>query len=178
VPLAAIRAGDLDGLWSVYTSSGDVVLEPGEHVVRRRVACELAAFDVSKRFRSRSIFASLRGPPTGTLFVTDRRMIFVRDIDVWREVKPLMTPLGMPTGIAESYKLKAVKAQGGRRYCIIPRAGLRLKLARRWARGRGGRTRLRVDGEDGSRYEIYIYTEPNDPEFLSVVEGRFARSSE
>ena len=84
-----------------------------------------------------------------------------------------MTPLGMAGGTADYVELKSIKARGGRHYCEIPTTRLRLHLARR----RKGYADLRLSSEDKSRYEVYVWVKPDDPEFLSFVEGRFARGS-
>src|SRR5439155_25424818 len=58
------------------------------------------------------IFHPLPGKPSGTLHVTSDRLIFIRAIDVWKEVKPLLTPLGLPTAAERESSLNRLMAIG------------------------------------------------------------------
>jgi len=170
MPPSPIRAGDLDGLRSVYSESGAPILAPGEGLLRSRGACELAVMNSWRILGSKEIFSEMSPPNQGNVFVTDLRLVFVREINIWKEVKPLMTPLGIPAGLARDSKLGAIKARGGRQYCEMLTSDLRLHRARH----RKKSTDMYLEGSDGRRYEVYLYTDVKDPEFYAFVEGRFS----
>ena len=165
-----IRAGNLDGLGSVYSDSGGLMPADSERLLRSRGGCELAVFNSWRVLGTKAVFSAMPAPFTGKLFVTDRRLVFIREIDVWKEVKPLMTPFGIPAGLARDSKLGAIKARGGRQYCEMLTSDLRLHRARH----RKKSTDMYLEGSDGRRYEVYLYTDVKDPEFYAFVEGRFS----
>src|SRR5712692_2801880 len=117
-------------------------------------------------FFPKRIFHPLPGKPSGTIHVTSDRLIFLRAIDVWKEVKPLLTPLGLPTAAEKESKLNRLKSIGARQYCEIFPSRLQLVRVRR----KSGLLHLRLTGLEGSRYEVFFYTDRDDSGFFDFLE--------
>jgi len=166
----AVRAGILEGLGSVYSLYGGLLPRSDERLLLMRQGCELAVSGTWRVFFAKAIFHSLPRKSTGKLYITDCRIVFIREIDPWKEARPLMTPLGIPTGIAKNFELKAIKERGGRHYCVLDTNKLRVRRSRRWKRG----LQLFLEGSDGERYVATFYTDVADPAFLSLLEGQFS----
>lgn len=167
-----IRAGDIDGLGRVYSEFGGPLLRPGEAVIAHREGCDLSAYRSWRIFFPNRIFHPLPGKPSGTIHVTSERLIFLRNIDIWREVKPLLTPLGLPTAAEKESKLKGLKSRGARQYCEVRLSPLRLVRATR----RPWFLRCRLLSEDGGKYELFLRTDTDDPSFLELVERAVRQS--
>ena len=93
---APVHGGDVDGIGRLYSENGNLILLPQERLIGQRANCDVAAYASWRIIFPKSIFRPQPGTPSGTLFVTSSRLVFIRNIDVWKEVKPLLTPLGLP----------------------------------------------------------------------------------
>ena len=169
----AIRSGDVDGLGRLYSEFGGPILHSQEIILAERQGCDLAAYGSWRLFFPKRIFHPLPGKPSGTIHVTSDRVIFFREIDVWKEVKPLLTPLGLPTAAEKEAKLNKQKAIGARQYCEIFPSKLRLVHVRRKSR----LLDMRLAGNEGNRYEVFIYTDRDDPAFFDLLERSMRQSS-
>lgn len=171
----AIRAGDLDGLGTVYSQWGGLLPTPGERVIKSVEGWEM---DVKSPWRSvlpGMIFVGFTGEVSSRLHVTNERIVFVREIDVFRELRDQMTPLGLPEAAATEATLRKKKAAGAREYCEIRPSQLRISRAKR--HGRPSRALdLFLIGPDSRQYAISVWkVTGSDPETISLLESRFAR---
>jgi hypothetical protein len=173
-PGSPIRAGDVEGLGRVYSETGIPILSSGETLLGRREACDLAAYGSWRIIFPKRLFHPLSGKPSGTMYVTTERLIFLREIDIWKEVKSLLTPLGLPAAAEKESKLKQLRAAGARQFCEIFRYRLQVVQTRRksW-----GLLHLRLLTVDGAKYEVFVYTDRNDSNFFDLVEGTFRGNS-
>jgi hypothetical protein len=105
------------------------------------------------------------------MYVTTDRLIFLREIDIWKEVKPLLTPLGLPAASEKESKLKRLKARGARQYCEVFPSLLRLVHVKR----KSGLLRFRLIAKNGDKYEIFVYTDTDDPSFFDFLEATMWR---
>src|SRR5213594_4795556 len=121
-----VGAGDLDGLRRIYSDTGGLVTESDEQIVRVAISWDVNVRSPWRKFLPRSIFEGFDSKATSKLFVTNRRIVLVRDIDPWRQLKGELTPLGIPTAAAKEAKLKKLKSLGARQYCEIRPADLRI----------------------------------------------------
>ena len=169
----AIRSGDVDGLGRLYSEFGGPILHSQEVILAERQGCDLAAYSSWRLFFPKRIFHPLPGKPSGTIHVTSHRLILLREIDVWKEVKPLLTPLGLPTAAEKEAKLNRQKAIGARQYCEIFPSHLQLVRVRR----KSGLLDMRLSGTDGSKYEVFFYTDRDDPAFFDFLERSMSQSS-
>ena len=162
-----IRAGDADGLGQVYSEFGGLILGPTETVLAERKGWDLAAYRSWRIFFPKPIFHPLAGSPSGTLHLTSERLIYLRNIDVWKEVKPLLTPLGIPAAAEKESRLERLKAQGARQYCEVnfPQFHLAGIKRRSWF------MRFRLLASDGRRYELFLRTDQEDADFFDLLES-------
>jgi len=167
-----IRAGDVDGLGRIYSELGGPILQAHETILAQRQGCDVAAYGSWRIFLPRRLFYPLSGNPEGTVHLTTDRLIFIRKIDVWKEVKPLLTPLGVAAAAERESKLKAMKARGARQYCEVLYSGLKLMRAKR----KPGLLHLRFITRDNRKCELFVYTDRDDPAFFDLVERRLQSS--
>ena len=113
------------------------------------------------------------GKASSKLFVTSRRIVLVRDIDPWRELKGELTPLGIPTAAAKEAKLKKLKSLGARQYCEIRPADLRIVKEKSFDRPQSW-VNLHLVGVDGKQYGITLWkTDGSDQETRALIESQF-----
>ena len=168
-----IRAGDVDGLGRLYSEFGGPMFQAHETVLAQRQGCDVAAYGSWRIFFPRRLFYPLPGNPSGTLHLTSERLIFIRNIDIWKEVKPLLTPLGVPTAVERESKLKGMKAIGARQYCEVSYSGHKLIRVKR----KPGLLHLRFMTRDNRKYELFVYTDKDDPAFFDLIERTLRASS-
>src|SRR2546421_4722216 len=114
-----VRVGDLDGLARIYSEAGGLIPESGEEILKVTTGWDANVSSPWRRFLPKIIFTGFGGRASSKLFVTTKRLVLVRDIDTWRELKGELTPLGLPTAAAKEARLKKLKALGVRQYCEI-----------------------------------------------------------
>jgi hypothetical protein len=82
-------------------------------------------------------------------------------------VKPLLTPLGLPTAAEKQSKLTKLKEGGARQYCEVLVAKLRPVQVKR--------KRMFLDfrllSENNRKYELFVYTDRDDPSFFKLLES-------
>jgi len=107
------------------------------------------------------------------LFVTTKRLVIVRDIDTWRELKGELTPLGVPTAAAKEVRLRKLKSLGVRQYCEIRPDNLRVVKKRSFDR-RQSWIDLRLIGTDGKQYAVTLWkTDGPDHDTRTLIESQF-----
>ena len=168
-----VRAGDIDGLGRVYSEFGGPILRPHEKVLHQRENCEAAIYGSWRLFFPKRLFDSLPGNPSGTIHVTSERVIFLREIDIWKEVKPLLTPLGLPTAAQKEARLKQLKARGARQYCVLSPSALKLIRLRR----KPALFHARLLATDGAKYEFFVRTDKDDSGFFDLLEGAMSQGT-
>jgi hypothetical protein len=161
-----IRGGDIDGRGRVYSEFGSPILNLQETILAQRENCEVSAYRSWRTLFPGRIFHPLPGKPAGTIYLTSERLIFLRPIDVWKEVKPLLTPLGLPTAVEKESTLRGLQARGARQYCEVVLPQLHLADAKRkpWY------LRCRLIAKHGGRFSLFMRTDRDDPVFLELVE--------
>ncbi len=170
-----VRAGDLDGLRRIYSDVGGLVTEPDEEIARVAAGWEVNVRSPWRRFLPKSIFEGFGGKASSKLFVTNQRIVLVRDIDPWRELKGELTPLGIPTAAAKEVRLKQLKSRGARQYCEIRPRDLRVVKKRSFDQPRSWLD-LRLLSVDGQQYAITLWkTDGPDAETRALVESQFGR---
>ena len=170
-----VHAGDLDGLRRIYSGTGGLITESGEKILLATTGWDAEVSSPCRRFLPRIIFAGFGGQTSSKLFVTTKRLVLVRDIDTWRELKGELTPLGLPTAAAKEARLKKLKALGGRQYCEIRPQNLRVVKKRSFDR-RQSWIDLRLIGTDGRQYAVTLWkTDGPDQDTRSLIESQFRR---
>jgi hypothetical protein len=168
-----VSAGDLDGLGRIYSEDGDLIKNSGEILIRAAEGWDVDVVSPWRRLLPKTVFSGFGGKASSRLYVTTDRIVLVRDIDAWREVKGELTPLGLPAAAAKEIHLKKLKATGARQYCEIWPGEFRLikrkRIERRWSW-----LDLRLLGTDGKQYGITLWkTGGLDPETLTLIQSQF-----
>lgn len=166
---AAVRGGDISGLRSVYTDDGTLILHGGEQLLGTWRDCDIAAFAAWRPFFARPVFHAYPGRTESRLYITTRRIVLLRKIDIWKEVKPLLTPLGVGDAVSEQSRLSRTVALHGREFCEVLTNRLMIK------RFRERRTILlmKLIDMDGAKYTIAFYSPAPDAALFRAIEGRF-----
>ena len=176
-PHLDVHVGDLDGLGSVYSPSGLLITKPGEKVLGTAGGWDVNVRSPWRKFLPKVIFAGFNTKAKSTLYVTTERIVLVREIDAWRELKEELSPLGVPTAAAKEVRLRQLKARGGRQYCEIRPADFRVVKMKRVDRPWSW-LGLRLLGRDTRQYALTISkTDGLDPEMLTLIQSRFAGHS-
>jgi len=119
------------------------------------------------------MFSGFGGRASSKLFVTNKRIVLVRDIDPWRELKGELTPLGLPNAAAKEARLKRAKSLGARQYCEIRPPDLRVVRRKSVDRPRSWIS-LRLVGIDGKQYAVTLWkTDGPDQITRTLIETQF-----
>src|SRR5438445_11414726 len=151
--LPAVRAGDIDGRGRIYSETGGLITESDEEILRAATGWDVTVLSPWRRFLPKYIFMGFGGKASSKLFVTSKRIVVVRDIDPWRELKGELTPLGLPTAAAKEARLKKLKSLGARQYCEIRPHGLRVVKQRSTDRPRSW-VSVRLIGTSCNKSEV------------------------
>ncbi len=171
--LPVVRAGDLDGRGRIYSGTGGLITESDEEIIRAVTGWDLTVLSPWRRFLPKYIFMGFGGKASSKLFVTSKRIVLVRDIDSWRELKGELTPLGIPTAAAKEAKLRKLKSSGARQYCEIRPGDLRVVKEKSFDSPQSW-VNLRLLGVDGKQYAITLWTTDGpDPETRALLESQF-----
>jgi hypothetical protein len=169
-----VSVGDMDGLGRVYSEWGGLIVRSGEEILRTAEGWDANVSSPWRRVLPKILFEGLPGKASSKLYVTTQRIVLVREIDVWRQVKGELTPLGLPAAAAKEIHLKELKAAGVRQYCELRPQGLNAVKTKRIER-RSSWLDLRLIGTDGRQYAITLWkTDGLDPEMLALIESRFS----
>jgi len=168
-----VRAGDLDGLGSVYSELGSLIARSEEKTLGIGEGWEMNIRSPWRTVFPRTVFPGFGGTSSSKLYVTTERIVLVRDINVWRELKDELSPLGVPTAAAKEIRLQKLRSAGARQYCEIrPRDFRVVKLKK--TNKRSSWLDLRLIGSDERQYAITIWkTNGVDGGTLSIVESQF-----
>ena len=168
-----IRVGDLDGLGKLYSTEGNLIPNSSEKILRVGKDWEMNVRSPWRKIFPKLIFAGFGGKASSNLFITTERIVLVREIEVWRELKEELSPLGLPAAAAKEVHLKQLKSRGARQFCEIWPKNLRVvrmkRIDRRWSW-----LSLRLLGPDSRQYAITTYkTHDHDPDTLTLLQSRF-----
>lgn len=170
-----IRSGDIEGRLTLYDAAGELLLKPEESLIRVAEGWDMNVRSPWRRILPNVIFAGFSKKVSSRLYVTTLRIVLIRDIDPWREVKGDMTPLGMPAALAKAASLKELEVAGIRQFCEVHPESLRAARIRT-ARTQGAWIGLHLVGADGRQYAVsYWKVEGKDVKTLSLLESRFPR---
>src|SRR5207247_11304968 len=105
-----VRTGDLDGLGKVYSEWGGLITKSGEEILKTFEGWDLDVSSPWRKVLPKTIFAGFGGKASSKLFVTTDRVVLVREIDVWRELKEELSPLGVLAESSKEVHLRSLKS--------------------------------------------------------------------
>jgi len=170
-----IRAGDRNGLGTVYSTWGGLICQSGESILKTVQGWEMEVRTPWRRFLSKLIFTGFGGEVSSDLYITTRRIVLIRKIDIWRELKGELTPLGLPNAAAKEIELRRLQTSGARQFCVLDSENLRLAKSKKFGAPRS-LLDLFLKGADGRQYAVTIWKPKGvDDGTLSLIESRFSR---
>ncbi len=170
-----IRAGDFRGLGRIYASGGELLLLNAESILKTVTGWDVDVMSPWRQVLPHVVFEGYGGKAESRLYITTKRIVLIRDIDLWREVKGELTPLGLPAAAEKENKLRRLAAAGAKQFCEIWPQNLRVVRAKVVDRRRSWMD-LQLMGVDGKQYAITIWkTNGRDPETLALLDSRFPR---
>lgn len=113
-----MRVGDLGGKDEVYDEEGDLILKPGEQLVQRSDGDNIDVWKGRHGLSSKTLVT--RTEEKGTMFITDRRLVFIREPDPSLYYKSHSDPFSLPEGLAGSRYAADLKGLGLRIFAEIP----------------------------------------------------------
>lgn len=113
-----MRAGDLGGLNEIYDVDGALILNKGERLLLKSAEDNIDLWKGKHGLLSRTLVA--RTKEKGTLYLTDKRLVFIRTPDPWLYYKTYGTPLGLSEGIPGAMKARDLRKLGLRVFAEIP----------------------------------------------------------
>lgn len=168
-----VQAGDRQGLGVIYDSYGDLIPRPAESILKSVANWDLDVMSPWRRVLPQTIFPGFHGKASSRLYITSARIVFVREIDEWRELAGELTPLGLPNAAAKERWLVALKRAGIRQFCQILPQALTLVSFKKYVK-RGSMLDMKLMGDDDRQYAIMVWkTDGRDEVTLDLIESRF-----
>lgn len=174
----AVRAGSLDGRGTLYTTDGQLVTLSDERILRMDEGWELEVASPWRRILPTIVFPGYYGKVSSRLYVTTDRIVFIREIDPFRETKGDMTPYGFPDAIAKNIYLKEIRTAGARAFCEFWPQRLRVAKLRQAVRPRSW-INLRLLGPEEKQYDATFWKRKGaNLEMQALIISRFARTAD
>ncbi len=171
--IPVVWAGDCNGLGKVYSQWGGLIPRVGEQIIRSADDWEMNVRSPWRAVLPGMIFMGFAGPISSKLYITSERIVLIRKIDTWRELKGELTPLGLPKAAEKEAVLKKLQAMGARQFCEIWPRRLRITKVKRH-----GRPAHAIDffliGSDELQYAVSFWKpKGSEPDLVPVIESRF-----
>ena len=112
-----MRVGNVDGSGDVYDAKGELILAPGETLLRHLREDNLDVSEGSTVRNMRTLFDSTA--EKGRLYLTAKRLILIRTPDPILAAKQDAYALGMADAVANAYKAWDLKRKNAFEYCEI-----------------------------------------------------------
>lgn len=158
-----MRVGNLSGLGSVYGSDGSPILEDEERVVCEASGDNILVLRGEGRLRSETILDHTK--EKGTLYLTNRRLIFLRTPDEWKKLYTYGNPLGTATAFSEASYAQELKDKGGMEYLELQYEEVKA------FRGKKGKwTNLYLQDSEGVKVEVLLARRDRKDDKLVVLE--------
>lgn len=171
---SAVRAGDLDGLGRIYSQWGGLLPLAGERILKSEENWEMNVKSPWRSVLPGMIFVGFTGPVSSRLYITSERIVLIREIDVFRELRDELTPLGVPKAAEKEVVLRRKKTAGAREYCELHPGSLRVSRLKRHGRPARALDLYLIDS-DSRRYAVSLWKSVgSDPDTISLIESRFA----
>ncbi len=170
-----LRAGGYSGLGRIYTRDGDLLPRRGESVLRVSSNWDIGVLSPWRQVLPHIVFEGFGGKAKSRLYITTERIVLIREIDLWRQLKGELTPLSLPRAAEKEAKLKTLAAAGAKQFCEIWPQNLRVVRSKVLNRRRSWLD-LQLIGVNQKEYAITIWkTDGRDSETLALLDSRFPR---
>ncbi len=170
-----VRAGDYDGLGKVYSQWGGLIARSDEQVLKLADNWEMNVRSPWRSVLPGMIFTGFVTQTSSKLFVTTQRIVLIRKIDTWRELKGELTPLGLPKAAEKEVLLRKLQAMGARQYCEVWPKFLKVVRAKHLGKPANA-VQLFLKGTDGLQYAVAFWKpKGSEPELIPLIESRFSR---
>lgn len=113
-----MRVGDLGGLNDIYDENGELVLNPGERILKMLEGDNIDIWKGRHALRAKVLIGSTK--EKGTIYITDKRLVFIRTPDPWLYYKTYSTPFALAEGIAGGLYSRDLKKLGLKVFAEIP----------------------------------------------------------
>ncbi len=137
-----MRVGDIGGLDDIYDNSGKLILKQGEQVLRKVENDNIDVYRGKFGLTARTLLGHTK--EKGTLYLTDRRLVFIRNPDPWLAFQTYGTPFELATGLGKARYARDLKSLGLRSFVEISYSEVRSFRSKKgkWAE-------LRLEDSDG-----------------------------
>ncbi len=170
-----LRVGGYAGLGRIYTRDGNLLVNDGESLLKVSSNWDIGVLSPWRQVLPHVVFEGFGGKAKSRLYITTKRIVLIREIDLWRQVKGELTPLGLPKAAEKEDKLRRLAEAGAKQFCEIWPQNLRVVRAKVLNRRRSWMD-LQLMGVDAKQYAITIWkTDGRDPETLALLDSRFPR---
>jgi hypothetical protein len=112
-----MRSGSVEGKGVVYDELGRPILQEHEHIVRSIPNDNLDVSEAVGFAGMRSIFDA--SAERGVLYITSRRVLYVREPNAVLAAKRNLYPVGMADALADAYKARVLERLDAREFCEI-----------------------------------------------------------
>lgn len=112
-----MRVGDIGGLGSIYDEAGNIILKDEEKVVLESPQDNLLVIKGKSRLFGKTLLDMTK--ERGTLYLTDRRIVFLRKPDPWLKLRTYGNAFGLGTAAAEAMKARDILRHQGMQFLEV-----------------------------------------------------------
>lgn len=158
-----MRVGNLSGLGAVYDTEGNPILQDGEEVLREVARDNLLVRKGKSRLFGDTLLDFTK--EKGTLYLTNRRLIFLRTPDEWKKFRTYGHITSMDLAFSEASYARELKAKGGMEYVELPYTDVESFKAKKgkWAD-------LHLCDEDGVPLRVMLDRRDRKDDKIKVLE--------
>lgn len=158
-----MRVGNLSGLGSVYDQEGNPIFVEGEELVREVPNDNILVMKGKGRLRSKTLLDTTK--EKGTIYLTDRRLIFLRKPDPALKFRTYGNPFALGAAYSEAAYARGLRKVGGMEYLEVYYTEVRSFKSKKskW-------TDLHVEGQDGIPVRVLLDRRDRRDDKLALLE--------
>lgn len=160
-----MKAGDAEGLHAIYDESGGLILAREEHLVRKSEGDNIDIWKGKHGLFSKTLLP--RTKEKGTLYVTNKRLVFIREPDPHLYYKTYSDPFSLPEGLAGSRYANSIRKLGLRIYAEISFD----EVTSLKSHPKGKWIEIHLKDDDGIPIRADIYRLNNDDDKIPILEA-------
>ncbi len=113
-----VSFGELNGKDVVYDRDGRLILTSAETILLVSPEQNMYVECLEPKIKDSTIFQATK--EEGSLYITNRRLVFIRKPDPWRAAWRDLTPFGVGDAAAKALRAKDLRALGAFEYFEVP----------------------------------------------------------